>query len=186
MGHYAEISHLISGGGAVGIMLLAVVAFGIRLFGAGMCSNVQKLNTVVLFLSTAGFITALTAALTGYFGTWHSDAVLTNIVGYNKVVCSLIALTAWGMFLVVGFLRGAEIWQQGLLRIWAMTLVGSGVFFAILLGSLGGIATTKGTLLEPLYALVNPYQQVGAGILLIVPVVMLIAALIDRNMPEKV
>lgn len=139
--------HTVLAGANVGVFLLAAAAVVFRLLIRGHW--LAEADQVAWVAATAGLVLALLTGLTGASATWPMEAIRGTILARNKVGVTTILVTAWGMFVLLRWRAGPGLWEHRVLRVWSAFLVLVGFGATILAGSMGGSASLKGTLLEP-------------------------------------
>jgi hypothetical protein len=139
--------HTVLAGANVGVFALATTAFLFRLLVPDRWA--AGADQVAWVAASAGLVLAIFTGLTGAFATWPMEAIRGTILARNKVGVTATLVTAWGMFVILRWRAGPALWDHRVLRVWSafLVLVGSGA--TILAGSMGGSASLKGTVLEP-------------------------------------
>lgn len=152
--------HTVLAGANVGVFSLAAAAFMVRLVvvpflpdrlqgGSGKGRWAAGADQVAYVAAAAGLLLAVFTGLTGAFATWPMEAIRGTILARNKIGVTATLVTAWGMFLILRWQAGPKLWEDGVLRGWSAFLVLVGFGATILAGSMGGSASLKGTILEP-------------------------------------
>lgn len=168
--------HAIFSGAAIGILVLATGAFFVRfLFGSARSDFARGADIVAVTAAVVGLGFAILAAFTGYFGTWGLPAVRESMVAQNKTLVSVALLASYGLYLYLRWRFGEAFWRTMTVKIWSGVLVLFGFVNLVLVGSMGGSATLKGTVLDPvLWALnINRYVSLSWGTWLNVGVIAL-------------
>ena len=104
-----------------------------------------------------GVIGLIASAIVGFY-VWPIEAITTSALGLSKVMFSVFATELWIVFVFVRSKYGENLWKNGGM---AAVYACSGIFgflFMVLTGSFGGHMAGKGSVLDPVYALlgVNP------------------------------
>lgn len=104
-----------------------------------------------------GVIGLIASAIVGFY-VWPIEAITTSAVGLSKVMFSVFATELWIVFVFIRSKYGENLWKN---RGMAAVYASSGIFgflFMVLTGSFGGHMAGKGSVLDPVYALlgVNP------------------------------
>ena len=145
-----SIYHTVLSGITVGILFLATVAFFIRLLLGGRNDKLADSADIVAYWSAiAGVILAIFTGLSGYFLTWPQEAIQNTLLAQNKTLASVALLVSFGMFILIRWRIGKDMWRSTPLKIWSTILIGFGFINTVLLGSMGGSATLAGTALDP-------------------------------------
>jgi hypothetical protein len=180
--------HAIFSGASMGILVLATAAFFVRLlFGSWRDDVAKGADIVATTAAMVGIVFAIVAGLTGYYGTWGVEAVRDSMVAQNKTLVSFALLASYGLFVFLRLRTGAVFWRSLPLKLWSAALVLFGFVNLVLVGSMGGSATLKGTVLDPvLWALnINRYVSLSWGIWLnaglIVAMVLVVAFVLMRR-----
>jgi hypothetical protein len=154
--------HTVMAGANVGIFSLAAAAFALRFLlgwgegrggaradrgGAGWLAGADRLAYAT---ASAGLVLGVLTGLTGVFTTWPLEAIRETILTRNKVGVTATLMAAWGMFVLLRWRVGPELWSRPILKGWSAFLVLVGFAGTVLAGSMGGSASLKGTILEPL------------------------------------
>ena len=148
--------HTILAGSNVGILLLATAAFSIRfLMGASRSEAAVRLDQLAFGAAAAGFFLAIPTILTGLLGTWSLAAIGTTLLAQNKILAATALLAAFGMFTFLRWREGSRIWEVPRLKFLAAVLMLVGFINLVLVGSMGGSASLKGTILDPLFLAVG-------------------------------
>ena len=148
--------HTILAGSNVGILLLATAAFFTRfLMGASRSEAAVRLDQLAFGAAAAGFFLAIPTILTGLLGTWSLAAIGTTLLAQNKILAATALLAAFGMFSFLRWREGSRIWEVPRLKFLAAVLMLVGFINLVLVGSMGGSASLKGTILDPLFLAVG-------------------------------
>jgi hypothetical protein len=173
--------HAIFSGAAIGILVLGSGAFALRFFLGPSRSGLARgadVVTGVAIVSGLGF--AILAGITGYYFTWGVAAVRESLVAQNKTLVTIALLVSYGAYLYLRYRFGDGVFSSWALRLWSGVLVAFGFVNLVLVGSMGGSATLKGTVLDPvLWALqINRYVSLSWGLWLNVALIALGAVLL--------
>lgn len=149
--------HTVMAGANVGILSLAAAAFALRFLlgwgeGRGRAPSggwSAGADRVAYAAACAGLLLGVFTALTGIFATWPLEAIRETILTRNKVGVTATLMVAWGMFVLLRWRVGPELWSRPVLKGWSAFLVLVGFTGTVLAGSMGGSASLKGTILEP-------------------------------------
>jgi hypothetical protein len=152
--------HTVLAGANVGVFTLAAAACLVRLLivpflpgrhdeGSGEKRWAAGADQVAYVAAAVGLFLAVLTGLTGAFATWPMEAIRGTVLARNKIGVTATLLTAWGMFVLLRRQAGPALWEHGVLRGWSAFLVLLGFGATILVGSMGGSASLKGTLLDP-------------------------------------
>jgi hypothetical protein len=161
--------HTILGGANIGVLVLATVGYFLRLaIGSNRGALSQSTDAIAYGGALAGILIAVLSGLSGYFGTWSMEAVRTSLLTQNKVLVTLALLGSWGLFLLMRWRLGTELYRRPLAVLWSMILVVIGFINTTLVGSMGGSASLKGTALDPVFISfnINRYVSLEWGILI--------------------
>jgi len=168
----SSIMHIILSGSAVGIILLTSLLFFIRLFIKGSFTNSvnEKLHFTIYILSLIGCLYVLASFSFGFFGTWSMDAVYAGLLAQNKTILSILLIAAWFAFTYLLHFYKDSFWNNPLALSWGTFLVVSSALSCMFLGSMGGSATTKGTIFEPFFQAfaINRYTFLSESLLFII------------------
>ena len=173
--------HAIFSGAAIGILVLATGAFFFRLvFGGGRGNWSKGADLVAITAIVVGLGFAVLSGITGYFFTWGLSAVRDSLVAQNKTLVTFAMLASYGFVALLRIRSGEAFWRSTLTRLWSAALVAFGFVNLVLVGSMGGTATLKGTVLDPvLWALnINRYVSLSWGVWLNLAVIAVAAAVI--------
>lgn len=107
------------------------------------------------YVATIGGVLGLIAsAITGFF-IWSFDQLTAFAIGPNKVALSIFALVLLVEFVFIRSKYGENLWKsRGVATIYSCLGI-IGFLFIVIAGSLGGHMALKGSVLDPLYALLN-------------------------------
>lgn len=148
--------HTVLSGANIGIFVLATGAFFLRLFMGNRNDRPAEIADQVAYVAAAaGFVLAIFTGLTGMFGTWPQEAIRETLLIQNKILVTAALLGSWGMFIFLRWRVGPALWQSTPLKAWSTLLVLVGFINTVLVGSMGGSASLKGTILDPLLWTLN-------------------------------
>ena len=168
----SSIMHIILAGTTVGIILLTSLLFFVHLFMKGSFTNSvnEKLHFTIYILSLIGCLYILVSFSSGFFGTWSMDAVYAGLLAQNKTILSILLLAAWFAFTYLLLIYKESFWNHSLALSWGTFLVVSSALSCMFLGSMGGSATTKGTIFEPFFQAfgINRYIFLSESVLFII------------------
>lgn len=183
--------HTVLAGANVGIFALAAAAFALRfLLGWGEGRGAHRgrqapgwsagADRVAYAAASAGLLLGVLTALSGVFATWPLEAIRETVLARNKVGVTATLLVAWGMFVLLRWRAGPEMWGRPLLKGWSAVLVLVGFAGTVLAGSMGGSAALKGTILEPVLEAtgVNRFQPLALPPLMSGVVILGVVALV--------
>lgn len=159
--------HSILAGSNIGILVLATGAFFFRLLLWNREGKIADYADKVAFVAAgAGLTLAVLSGLSGYFLTWSPEAVGSMLLTQNKILVTVALLMSWGMFVVIRWRAGDNLWKSTPLKLWTALLVLFGFINTVLVGSMGGSAALIGTALDPaLIALnINRYISLSWGV----------------------
>jgi hypothetical protein len=158
--------HTVLSGANVGILVLAAAAFALR-FVMGQRDDewARGADRLAFIAASIGVILAVFTALSGIFGTWPREAIRETLLIQNKILASSALLGAWGMFVLLRWRVGPSLWHNTTLKLWSAFLVFVGFVNTALVGSMGGSAALKGSLLDPvLWSLnINRFTSLSWG-----------------------
>lgn len=145
-----SIHHTVLSGITIGILFLATGAFFLRLILGNRESKLAESADIVAYWSAiVGTFLAVFTGLSGYFLTWPQEAIQNTLLAQNKTLAAVALLVCFGMFILIRWRVGKDMWRSTPLKIWSAILVGFGFINTALLGSMGGSATLAGTALDP-------------------------------------
>ena len=101
-----------------------------------------------------GVIGLIASAIVGFF-VWPMDLLTTSALGLSKVAFSVFAMVLLIEFVLVRFKYGESVWKNGATAALFACLGLVGFLFIVLAGSFGGHMALKGSVLDPLFALLN-------------------------------
>ena len=166
--------HTVLAGANVGVFSLAAAAFMVRLVvvpflpdardgAAGEGRWATGADQIAYVGAAVGLLLAVLTGLTGAFATWPMEAIRGTILARNKIGVTVTLVTAWGLFVVLRAQAGPKLWEHGVLRGWSAFLVLVGFGTTVLAGSMGGSASLKGTIVEPVLVVleVNRFQPLS-------------------------
>jgi hypothetical protein len=154
--------HTILGGANIGVLVLATAAFFLRLImGRRQDRLADMVDAIAWGSALTGVGIAIFSGLSGFFATWPMEAIRQSLLTQNKVMVTLALLGAWGLFLVLRWRFGMRIWHEPLLALWCAFLVVVGFINTVLVGSMGGSASLKGTALDPALLTLNINRYIG-------------------------
>ncbi|MBK8986780.1 MAG: hypothetical protein IPM39_12000 [Chloroflexi bacterium] len=172
--------HTVLSGANIGILVLATAAFAVRFFMGSRDDNLAASADKVAYVAAAvGVILAIFTALSGIFGTWPREAIRETLLIQNKMLVASALIGSWGMFVLLRWRVGPKLWQNSTLKLWSAFLVLVGFLNTVLVGSMGGSASLKGTILDPvLWSLnLNRFTSLSWGPVLSVVVIVVVLAL---------
>ena len=101
-----------------------------------------------------GVIGLIASAIVGFF-VWPMDLLTTSAMSMSKVAFSIFAMVLLIEFVLVRFKYGESVWKNGATTAVFACLGLVGFLFIVLAGSFGGHMALKGSVLDPLFALLN-------------------------------
>ena len=104
-----------------------------------------------------GVIGLIASAIVGIYA-WPIKIITTSTLALNHIMFAVFALELWIIFVFVRSKYGENLWKSsGMAAVYACLGI-FGFLFAVLSGSLGAHMAIKGSVLDPVYALlgVNP------------------------------
>jgi hypothetical protein len=184
-----SVIHTVLSGANIGIFVLATLAFTVRFILGNRDDKLAEGADLVAYVAAGTGVTmAVFTGLSGYFLTWPQDAIRSTLLTQNKVLAATALLVCWGMFFVLRWQVGKQLWANLTLKLWALVLVGFGFVNVILLGSLGGSAALKGSLLDPALIALNinrfisiAWMPVFSVILILIGVLGFLFPMLQRN-----
>jgi hypothetical protein len=154
--------HTILAGANIGILVLATGAFFLRLaLGRSDTTLAQRADIIAFSAAVVGFSLAILSGLSGYFLTWPREAIQSTLLTQNKTLVTVALLGSWGMFAYLRWRVGPDLWKSVPLKVWSTLLVLSGFVNTVLVGSMGGSASLKGTALDPALLALNLNRYVS-------------------------
>jgi hypothetical protein len=167
--------HTILAGANIGILVLATGAFFVRLaLGRSETTLAQWADIVTFSAAVIGFFLAILSGLSGYFLTWPREAIQNTVLTQNKTLVVVALLGSWGMFAYLRWRVGADLWKSVPLKLWSTLLVLFGFVNTVLVGSMGGSASLKGTLLDPALLALNMNRYVSLSWAMWINVVLIV------------
>lgn len=171
--------HTVLSGANIGMLVLAAAAFAVRFFmGRRNDEWAAGADRVAFVAAAAGTFLIIFTGLAGYFGTWPREAMRETLLIQNKILVTFALFGSWGTFVFLRWRVGPGLWQQTPLKLWSAFLVIVGFINTVLVGSLGGSASLKGTILDPvLWTLnLNRFTSLSWGPILSILVIVAVAA----------
>jgi hypothetical protein len=154
--------HTILAGANIGILVLATGAFFVRLaLGRSETTLAHWVDIIAFSAAVVGFLLAILSGLSGYFLTWPREAIQSTVLTQNKTLVVIALLGSWGMFAYLRWRVGPALWQSMPLKLWSALLVAFGFVNTVLVGSMGGSASLKGTALDPALLALNMNRYVS-------------------------
>jgi len=148
-----------------GLSILIIVAAKLyrKLFGRILYIDVDKIIDYVEPTSLVGAIGGVTFLIASIYLAITLPSpfleggrtLFNRPLLMNKVMMSAFALETWVIFISVRLIHGKEIWKKGALSAVQATIGIAGFLFVMETGSLGGHLAGKGSILDPLYEMVN-------------------------------
>lgn len=131
-----------------------------RTFGKILYIDVER---IIKFIEPTTVIGALGGSIflvvSAYIGMFYvsggADALVSQALLMNKVMMSIFAEDFWIIFLIIRAKYGKDIWNKGLLSAVYAAIGIAGFLFTMETGSLGGHLAEKGSILDPIYELIN-------------------------------
>jgi hypothetical protein len=171
--------HTVLSGANIGMLVLAAAAFAVRFFmGRRNDEWAVGADRVAFVAAASGTLLIIFTGLAGYFGTWSREAIHETLLIQNKILVTFALFGSWGMFVLLRWRVGPALWQQTSLKLWSAFLVVVGFINTALVGSLGGSASLKGTVLDPvLWTLnLNRFTSLSWGPVLSILVIVVVIA----------
>ncbi len=104
-----------------------------------------------------GVIGLIASAIVGFY-VWPIEFITTSALALSKVMFSVFATELWIVFVFIRSKYGENLWKNGgTAAVYAFVGI-FGFLFVVIAGSFGGHMAGKGSVLDPVYALlgVNP------------------------------
>jgi hypothetical protein len=172
--------HTILSGANIGILVLAAGAFFLRFFmGSRENEFARGADRIAFVAATVGVVLAIFSGLSGMFGTWPQAAMREMLLVQNKILVTVALLGAWGTFVFLRWRVGPALWRSTPLKLWSALLVIVGFINTVLVGSMGGSAALRDTMLDPvLWTLnLNRFTSLSWGPVLSIAVMVAVLAL---------
>jgi len=107
------------------------------------------------YLAGIGGVAGLIASsVVGYYA-WPAEALTSSPLGLVKILFSIFATELWALFVLIRSKYGEDLWKNGGLATVYVCTGFVGFFFMVLTGSMGGHMAGKGSVLDPIYELLN-------------------------------
>jgi len=101
-----------------------------------------------------GVISLIASAIVGFY-SWPLDLITATPLGLNKVLFSVLATELFAIFVLVRSKYGMDLWKRGGTAAVYSLLAVFGFLFMVLAGSYGGHMMLKGSVLDPVFALLG-------------------------------
>ncbi len=101
-----------------------------------------------------GVVGLLVSSVVGFYA-WPAEALTSSPLGLVKIMFSIFATELWILFIVIRGKYGDNLWKNGGLATVYVCTGFIGFLFMILTGSMGGHMAGKGSVLDPVYYLLN-------------------------------
>jgi hypothetical protein len=104
-----------------------------------------------------GVIGLIASAIVGFY-VWPIELITTSALGLSKVMFSVFATELWIAFVFIRSKYGENLWKNGGMAAVYACLGIFGFLFVVIAGSFGAHMAGKGSVLDPVYALlgINP------------------------------
>jgi hypothetical protein len=104
-----------------------------------------------------GVIGLIASAIVGFY-VWPIELISTSALGLSKVMFSVFALELWIVFVFLRSKYGENLWKNGGTAAVYACVGFLGFLFVMIAGSFGAHMALKGSVLDPVYALlgINP------------------------------
>ena len=104
-----------------------------------------------------GVIGLIASAIVGFY-VWPIELITTSALGLSKVMFSVFAIELWIVFVFIRSKYGENLWKNGGTAAVYACLGIFGFLFVVIAGSFGAHMAGKGSVLDPVYALlgINP------------------------------
>ncbi len=111
----------------------------------------SEYSTPTILLAAIGGVIGL--LLSGYTGSQlvPSDSFTTSPITLNKVMVTIIAVELWSVMILFNIAHREKAWEGKGNALFMVLSGGTGYFFAITGGSLGGTMAGKVSIMEPLW-----------------------------------
>lgn len=120
-----------------------------------LAGNVARYTEPTAYLAVIGAVVGIVAsAIVGFF-IWTIEFLASSPLGMSKVMFSVFALAPLIVFIFVRAKSGESLWKSGSMSGLYAGLGILGFVFAVIAGSLGGHMALKGSILDPVYALLG-------------------------------
>ena len=141
-----------------GMLTLAVVCILATVVARTHLGKLARYTEPTAYLAAIGGVIGLiTSAIVGFY-VWPIELITTSTLGLSHIMFAVFALELWIVFVFVRSKYGENLWKNGGMAAVYACLAIFGFLFVVLAGSLGAHMTGKGSVLDPVYALlgVNP------------------------------
>lgn len=101
-----------------------------------------------------GVVGLVVSAIVGFY-VWPTETLMNSSLGLTKVMFSIFATELWILFVVIRSKYSEDLWKNGALATVYVFAGFAGFFFTVLTGSFGGHMAGKGSVLDPVYELLN-------------------------------
>ncbi len=117
--------------------------------------NVARYTDPTAYLAVIGAVFGIVAsAIVGFF-IWTIEFLTASPLGMTKVMFSVFAIAPLIVFIFIRLKSGESLWRSGSISALYAGLGLLGFIFAVIAGSLGGHMALKGSILDPIYALLG-------------------------------
>ena len=128
-----------------------------------------------------GMIGLIASAIVGIYA-WPINIITTSTLALNHIMFAVFALELWIIFVIVRSKYGENLWKNsGMASVYACLGI-FGFLFVVLSGSLGAHMAIKGSVLDPVYALlgVNPvtFGVIGFDFVIVLVSVSVVAIIV--------
>jgi hypothetical protein len=118
-------------------------------------ARVARYTDPTAYLAVIGAVVGIiVSAIVGFF-IWTIDFLASSPLGMSKVMFSVFAIAPLIVFIFIRSKSGENLWKSGSLSALYAGLGILGFIFAVIAGSLGGHMALKGSILDPIYALLG-------------------------------
>jgi hypothetical protein len=117
--------------------------------------RVARYTDPTAYLAVIGAVVGIiVSAIVGFF-IWTIDFLASSPLGMSKVMFSVFAIAPLIVFIFIRSKSGENLWKSDSLSALYAGLGILGFIFAVIAGSLGGHMALKGSILDPIYALLG-------------------------------
>jgi len=101
-----------------------------------------------------GVVSLIASAIIGFY-SWPLELITATPLGLNKVLFSILTTELFIIFVLLRSKYGITLWKNGGTSTLYSSLAVFGFLFMIIAGSYGGHMMAKGSVLDPIYALLG-------------------------------